>query len=123
LPREIWSRSKRPYRAPIHRAFFDDSAPAYVRELLSSERIRSTGLFKSEAVSSLVRKIDARSQIGETDDMALAGILSTQLVHHQFVASFEKRAPVSDADDLKVCDERGRTKRLPENPPRVAGAR
>ena len=51
----------------------------------------------------MVRKLEEQSRIGETDDMALAGILSTQLVHHRFVTSFEKCPPVSDAENVKVC--------------------
>ena len=106
LPKEIWNRPKRPYRAPIHDAFFSKSAPGYVRELLSRERIEASGFFKPEAVSSMVRKLEEQSRIGETDDMALAGILSTQLVHHRFVTSFEKCPPVSDAENVKVCNGR-----------------
>lgn len=106
LPSEIWKRPKRPYRAPIHRSFFHDGAPEYVREMLSSDRIRQAGFFKADAVSALVRKIGHHVQIGETDDMALAGILSAQLWHERFVRAFERRSPVSDSEDIKVCDKR-----------------
>src|SRR6266496_615759 len=34
LPQEIWRRPKRPYRAPVHRSFFNNATPDYVRELL-----------------------------------------------------------------------------------------
>ena len=37
------------------------------------------------AVSGLVNKIERGLPISETDDMALAGILSTQLLHHLFI--------------------------------------
>src|SRR5690606_31939677 len=88
LPSLIWSRPKRPYRAPIHRSFFNQSTEPYVRELLSPERIRRAGFFNPSAVSQLTGKIGSGLPIGETDDMALAGILSTQLLQDQFVENF-----------------------------------
>ncbi len=103
LPEEIWRRPKRPYRAPIHRGFFHPGMPEYVRELLSPERVKRAGLFHPGAVSQLVSKIDAGRRLGETDDMALAGILSTQLVHRMFVESFRPAPPLSGRDDVRVC--------------------
>jgi asparagine synthase (glutamine-hydrolysing) len=104
LPQEIWSRPKRPYRAPIHRSFFNDNTPDYVYELLSPECIKATGLFKPEAVNQLVQKLSAGKRLGETDDMALAGILSSQLVWQQFVNNFKMSLPVSDAELIKVVN-------------------
>jgi asparagine synthase (glutamine-hydrolysing) len=102
LPPEIWQRPKRPYRAPIHRSFFNEATPDYVTELLSPEKLRQTGLFNVTAVGHLVHKIQQGLPIGETDDMALAGILSTQLVHHQFVERFRMPPPLSANDRVKV---------------------
>jgi asparagine synthase (glutamine-hydrolysing) len=106
LPEEIWQRRKRPYRAPIHRSFFNDQTPDYVRELLAPEQVQATGYFKPAAVSQLVSKIERGQAVGETDDMALAGILSTQLVHHLFVTEFRMAPPLWDGADVKVCDAR-----------------
>jgi asparagine synthase (glutamine-hydrolysing) len=107
LPDDIWRRPKRPYRAPIHRSFFHHSTPDYVRELLSPELISRTGLFNPNGVNQLVNKIERGARLSETDDMALAGILSSQLVHLQFVANFKMPPPLSARDDVKVC--RGQT--------------
>lgn len=103
LPPEIWRRPKRPYRAPIHRSFFNKTGPDYVRELLSPEKIRSSGLFNPAAVSQLVEKVQKGLPIGESDDMAVAGIVSSQLVHSQFVSNFQRPAALSDRDDVKIC--------------------
>ena len=103
LPEEIWRRPKRPYRAPIGRCFFTKPAQEYVGELLSPEKLRATGLFKPAAVSQLVKKIGQEGTLSETDDMALVGIISTQLLHHRFVAAFEISHPLSEADPLRVC--------------------
>lgn len=106
LPDDIWQRRKRPYRAPIHRSFFNDQTPEYVRELLAPEQIKASGYFTPAAVSQLVSKLEGGQAVGETDDMALAGILSTQLVHHLFLEDFHAAPPLWDGADVKVCDAR-----------------
>ena len=107
LPAEITQRPKRPYRAPIHRSFFGVPNVDYVEELLSERSLKAAGMFDSKAVSEFVRRLREGKPLGETDDMALAGILSTQLLHRRFVTSFETSTPVSGQDDVKVC-RRGR---------------
>jgi asparagine synthase (glutamine-hydrolysing) len=103
LPSEISQRRKRPYRAPIHRSFFGGHPPDYVRELLSPEALRRSGWFKPAAVSQLVAKLDLGRPLGETDDMALAGILSTQLLHTKFAEKFCRTTlPVAE-QNFKVC--------------------
>jgi asparagine synthase (glutamine-hydrolysing) len=103
LPDLIRQRPKRPYRAPVHKSFFNDSTQDYVRELLAPKALEGAGFFKPGPVEQLVNKIQGGSAIGETDDMALAGILSTQLVHHQFINNFRRPDPLSAADRVKVC--------------------
>jgi asparagine synthase (glutamine-hydrolysing) len=103
LPEVIWRRPKHPYRAPIHRSFFNQASPEYVRDLCSPERLRESGLFKPAAVGQLVKKIEQGRPISETDDMALAGIISSQLVFHQFVKDFRKPRPLDERDQVKIC--------------------
>ena len=102
LPAEISDRPKQPYRAPIHRAFFNDSPPDYVEELLSRPAIEQSGYFNPNAVDQLVAKLKRGLPLGETDDMALAGIVSTQLVDRQFVSSRRPSLALDDTDDVKV---------------------
>jgi asparagine synthase (glutamine-hydrolysing) len=105
LPADIWQRRKRPYRAPIHRSFFHSDAPAYVSELLSEDALRESGLFNTQAIAQLTRKAQSGGQIGEVDDMAIAGVLSAQLVHHQFVKNFKSRlSTLTDSDRVKVIN-------------------
>jgi asparagine synthase (glutamine-hydrolysing) len=106
LPDDVCKRPKRPYRAPIHRSFFSKPVPDYVGDLLSPAQIRASDLFRVDAVERLVRKADSGSPLSETDDMAVAGILSAQLVHYQFVSNFtlaEKLSPRND--DVKFCGD------------------
>ena len=102
IPQEIVQRRKRPYRAPIHRSFFHHKTPAYVKELLSAEAIARSGYFLPNSVAQLVARVEGGRGLGETDDMALAGILSTQLLHHQYITRFEPPAPLSSSEDVEV---------------------
>ncbi len=102
LPAEIWQRPKRPYRAPIQRSFFNDKPSPYVRELLSSTRIKATGLFNPQAVSQLVAKAEKGTRLSETAEMALVGILSTQLLHQKFITDFRRPPPLSQTDNIKI---------------------
>jgi asparagine synthase (glutamine-hydrolysing) len=102
LPEETWRRAKRPYRAPIYRSFLGEHTLEYVRDLLSPGDIEKRGLFDPQATTRLMSKIERGTPVGESDDMALVGILSTQLVHRLFVDDFELRPPVSDGDKVKV---------------------
>lgn len=103
LPPEIWRRRKRPYRAPVHRCFFGQTAPDYVRELLSPEKLKATGLFHPATVRQLVAKVEQGGSVSETDEMALVGIISTQLLHHRFVAAFDPPPPLAESDPVRVC--------------------
>ncbi|MBN1934418.1 MAG: asparagine synthase (glutamine-hydrolyzing) [Anaerolineae bacterium] len=94
LPPSVCARTKQPYRAPIRRSFLGESAPDYVQELLSPEAIRAAGYFDDRVVDRLLKKAQDDRQFGERDSMALAGILSTQLVHHQFVKEMPRRSRV-----------------------------
>ena len=103
LPGEIWTRRKKPYRAPIQRSFFNSADLPYVEALLSPKSIQRAGLFKPAAVQRLVEKAASDAPLSETDEMALVGILSSQLLHQLFVADFQLPAPVTEADDLIIC--------------------
>lgn len=102
VPDSVRTRTKRPYRAPIQAPFFGKAPPEYVQELLSPEAVRETGYFDERIVSHLMKKASTMPTLGERDNMALAGILSTQLLHAQFIEGFPGRtmAPVTP---LKVC--------------------
>jgi asparagine synthase (glutamine-hydrolysing) len=85
-PDSVWKRPKQPYRAPGAEVFVGKED--YVNDLLAPSQIRRDGLFNPEAVTRLVRKFREGKAIGVKDDMALVGILSTQLVMHHFINHF-----------------------------------
>jgi asparagine synthase (glutamine-hydrolysing) len=104
VPEEILRRHKQPYRAPIRPAFFGEDAPEYVPEILSPAAVRRAGYFAPDAVSRLVQKASRAHELGETDSMAIMGVLSTQLLHLQYVAGAALRANLSLPELAVVAD-------------------
>lgn len=88
LPESIVGRHKQPYRAPNIPAFFNEKTNDYVRDLLSSKKLIEYGYFDENKVERLIKKIEKGRAIGNKDNMALTGILSTQVWHHLFVENF-----------------------------------
>ena len=89
VPPSVRTRSKQPYRAPDGKAFFGSRRDDYVGDSLSSAQVKRDGIFQPEAVSALANKFRQGKAIGAKDDMALVGILSTQLLVHRFINHFE----------------------------------
>jgi asparagine synthase (glutamine-hydrolysing) len=89
VPASILKRPKQPYRAPDASSFFDagtgSARAGYVEDMLSPTQIRKEGLFSPTAVERLVEKARRGEVIGTRDNMALVGILSTQLLVEQFM--------------------------------------
>ena len=86
IPESIRKRHKQPYRAPEASSFLSKaSGLEYVDELLNPEHVRKSGIFNPTAVQNLIAKFRRGQAIGIKDNMAFLGILSTQLVVHQFI--------------------------------------
>jgi asparagine synthase (glutamine-hydrolysing) len=66
----------------------------------------ASGIFNPLAVRQLVAKLEQGKAVGETDDMALVGILSTLLVQQKFVSNFTAAPALSGRDDVKVISRR-----------------
>lgn len=90
LPPAITQRHKQPYRAPDIASFFGGRTPDYVEAMLSEDTIRRYGYFDASRVALLLRKIRAGRAIGNKDNMALVGMLSTQLWHHLFIENYHQ---------------------------------
>ena len=86
IPAEILARTKQPYRAPDAAALI---GATYLDDLLCAPALREAGVFEPQPVLQLLRKCRARpdANFSNADNMALTGILSTQLLHQQLIAS------------------------------------
>ena len=98
MPTALAHRPKQPYRAPISQCFLGSAAPDYVADLLSARAIRQSGYFNAAKVTRLIEKCHTRagSLVSERENMALVGIISTQLLDDMFVRHF----PTSSAPAL-----------------------
>jgi asparagine synthase (glutamine-hydrolysing) len=88
VPDEILQRTKQPYRAPDAAAFAGNDVPAWVDACLTPEAVQDAGVFLPAAVAGLRRKLreGGGAPFSNADNMAAVGVLSTQLLHRQFVA-------------------------------------
>ena len=97
IPESIRMRFKQPYRAPDGKSFFGGSW-SYVQEMLSPENVKRDGIFDCGAVASLVAKFESGRANSVRDDMALVGVLSTEILVEEFVHQREVHATRHDRD-------------------------
>jgi asparagine synthase (glutamine-hydrolysing) len=102
LPDEIVARRKRPYRAPIVNCLLAGQSGELARALLGREAIQRAAMFDAGKVSKLVAKLHSVDSPSEIDSMALAGILSSQIIHQQFVTDFTPRSSSTVHLDLMI---------------------
>ena len=93
LPPEIIARPKQPYRAPIQASLFGHAHDQLAETYLTAERLKSAGLFDPGKVAMLLAKLNSGAAESETEGMALAGILSTQIFHRSFIEDFNPALP------------------------------
>jgi len=94
VPAEILARTKQPYRAPDALSFAGPVAQDWIEEVAGERALAEAGVFDVGAARQVLAKCRARAASGQfsnADNMAVVGILSTQLVHDQLV----RRAPVA----------------------------
>ena len=110
IPPEVLARPKQPYRAPDASSFFAGTQQDWLAELTSAEAVRSAGVFDPSQVTGLFAKCARRSGEGmsNTDNMRVLAIVSTQLLHHQFVeGDGGGMAPGEPPQPMTVHDYRG----------------
>jgi asparagine synthase (glutamine-hydrolysing) len=86
VPEKIIKRAKQPYRAPISQAFFNDGDTIF-NNLIKEDQLKKAGIFNPKKVRYLFKKSIAQKNgsVSESENMAIVGILSTQLIHEQFI--------------------------------------
>lgn len=107
VPEEILHRPKQPYRAPDAASFFAGSPPEWLTEVTSAAAIEAAGVFDPAQVAGLFAKCarTGGARMGNTDNMRVLAVLSTQLVHQQFIAR-DGAGPGDDSppEPLMVAD-------------------
>lgn len=120
VPDEILHRPKQPYRAPDAASFFFSGArPQWLDEVTSPAAIRECGLFDPGQVAGLFAKCERTGgvNIGNTDNMRVLAIVTTQLTYQHFIAGdgtaaggqapAEPRIVVDMVSENRSTDDRG----------------
>ena len=96
VPPSILVRKKQPYRAPDALSFAADEAREWIADVASPAALAEAGIFNPAAAAALIDKCRTRAaegQFSNTDNMGVVGVLSTQLLHDQFI----RRRPAAEA--------------------------
>ncbi|MHB1010721.1 MAG: asparagine synthase (glutamine-hydrolyzing) [Propionibacteriaceae bacterium] len=92
IPEEIRRRPKQPYRAPDAASFFAPGSPDWPDDVLSASALLAAEIFEPRQVAGLAQKARLHGgRLGHTDNMRVLAVLSTQLIHHQFIATSPAR--------------------------------
>jgi asparagine synthase (glutamine-hydrolysing) len=89
LPEDILRRQKQPFRAPDKNVFKNN--PFLADEFCSEHNIKDAGLFDYNKVSMLMKKLYNGAGFSETDSMAAAGIISSQVIYSLFIKQLQLR--------------------------------
>ena len=90
IPDEIIKRTKQPYRSPVREVFLSDDSPDYVNQMLSEKSINKVGVFNYKSLSDVISRIRKTGISSEMDDMLITSVISTQLLHFQFIENNNK---------------------------------
>jgi asparagine synthase (glutamine-hydrolysing) len=105
LPESVLKRPKQAYRAPMAGSFLSTPAKEYVSELLSEKDIKLTGLFSPNSVQKLLDKISKGQMVTEMENMALSGIISSQLIFHQYILKDSFRPSIPQLHNCRIIYE------------------
>jgi hypothetical protein len=80
--------------------------PDYVDEMLSEKMTRLAGIFSHESVAALLAKIEKAGTASEMDNMVLAAVISTHLVHSQFIENNNSEFRNGPLRNLRIIEEK-----------------
>jgi len=83
----------------------NEKTAEYTQDALSEKSLNRAGLFDTGKVTRLLQKLQTLNSPSEIDSMVLVGILSSQVIYHQFVESFSTK-PAYSVCPNSVVDRR-----------------
>ena len=105
IPESILKRSKQAYRAPISSSFFEKDKIDYVDSIIDLKTIKEYGIFDSGITSKLIEKIKKTGQASEVENMAITGIISTQLFYQFFILGKQPETNNQPTNLLSIIQE------------------
>ena len=82
-----------------------EDRPEYVKEMLSESCTRKAGIFNFESISSLLKKIEKTGTASEMENMILTAVISTHLLHHQFIENHNEEFQTPPLKNLKIIED------------------
>ncbi|MBN2667387.1 MAG: asparagine synthase (glutamine-hydrolyzing) [Bacteroidales bacterium] len=105
IPESIIKRPKQPYRAPVSSVFMAAGAPQYVNEMISATYTKKAGIFNMETLMPLYNRMEKTGTASEMDNMVLAAVISTHLLHHQFIENNHDEFHTPELKNLKLVED------------------
>lgn len=105
IPESILKRPKQAYRAPIKSVFLGDSAPEYVKNLLSKNETDRIGLFDHTSLSAVIAKIEKTGTATEVENMLLTSVVSSHLLYNQFIENKNDEFRPERLKNLKIVED------------------
>lgn len=105
IPDSIIKRPKQPYRAPIKSVFLSENPPEYVKYMLSDIYTREAGIFDYESVYTMIARIKRTGIASEVDNMVLTAVISTHLLHYQFIKNHNEEYARGELKNLKIIKD------------------
>jgi asparagine synthase (glutamine-hydrolysing) len=103
LPRAIWDRPKRPYRAPELSPFFGQGPRSdWIADALSTSALDSAGIFAPDRVAALLERCRSGRVVSARVSSMLVAVLSTQIWLDAFCRSGTQRNDVENRVPM-VC--------------------
>lgn len=106
IPDSIIVRPKQPYRAPVTSSFLSKGAPDYIAEMLSEKYSEEAGIFNHDSIDTVKERIARTGNASEMDNMVLAAVISTHLLHHQFIRNNNSDYMGEELKNLKIIEEK-----------------
>ncbi len=105
IPETILKRQKQPYRAPIKSVFLSKQASHYVKTMLSQSSFKEAGIFDFHSIAGLISKIEKTGVSSEIDNMVLTAVISTHLIHSQFIEHKNDEFKPKELSKLKIISD------------------
>lgn len=92
IPHSVLNRPKQAYRAPISQALLNEKS-GFVDATLDVSKLKDLGAFDPQSVAKLVSKLRQNHIVSEVENMALMGMLSTQVLFDLYIKNYKPLKP------------------------------
>ena len=73
--------------------------------MLSEAYFKKVNVFNYDSVAGLISKIESTGVSSEIDNMVLSSVVSTHLLHYQFIENHNDEYKTGELKNLKIVDD------------------